>query len=113
VVSRYKLLLLLALPSVCAWAQTLNMSHDLVTLGIAKQNMVPNNPALDSAPLFMAAANYVQGHAVQTLTLDAGSYYLLSATAYNADVFFYSVSNLTIDLAGSTFYLLGPFTART
>jgi hypothetical protein len=84
------------------------MSHDLVTLGIAKQNMVPNNPALDSAPLFMAAANYVQGHAVQTLTLDAGSYYLLSATPYNADVFFYSVSNLTIDLEGSTFYLLGP-----
>ena len=105
-----KLLLLLALPTGCALAQVVNMSHDLVTLGIANQNMIPNSPSLDSAPLFTAAANYVKSHAVQTLTLDPGSYYLLSAppAAFGADVLFYLVSNLTIDLAGSTFYLLGP-----
>jgi hypothetical protein len=34
---------------------TLNMSHDLVTLGIAGQNLTPNNPSLDARPLIQAA----------------------------------------------------------
>jgi hypothetical protein len=33
-------------------AQVLNMSHDLVPLGIASQNLMPNNPSLDARPLF-------------------------------------------------------------
>jgi len=33
-------------------AGTLNLSRDLVALGIAAQNLVPNNPALDARPLF-------------------------------------------------------------
>ncbi len=91
-----------------AAAQVLNMSHDLTTLGIASQNMTPNNPALDSRPLFQAALNYIQGHTVQTLTVDAGNYYLLSATQGNAVVIAGNLSNLTIDLAGSTIFFKGP-----
>ena len=33
---------------------TLNLSHDLVPLGIASTNMSPNQPALDAGPLFVA-----------------------------------------------------------
>ena len=89
-------------------AQVLNMSHDLVTLGIAQQNLTPNNPSLDSRPLFQAAINYVQNHPVQTLTLDKGAYYLLTNTQSNATLIFPNLSNMTIDLAGSTIYFNGP-----
>jgi hypothetical protein len=34
------------------FAQTLNLSQDLVRLGIASANMVPNQRSLDSRPLF-------------------------------------------------------------
>ena len=91
-----------------AAAQVLNMSHDLTTLGIAAQNMTPNNPALDARPLFQAALNYVQSHPVQTLTLDTGAYYLLTNTQSNAVLLFSQLSNLTVDLAGSTLYFNGP-----
>ena len=57
-----------------SFAQTLNMSHDLVTLGIAAQNLTPNNPSLDSGPLIQAAFNYVQNHSVDILTLNKGDY---------------------------------------
>ena len=89
-------------------AQVLNMSHDLTTLGIAAQNMTPNNPSLDARPLFQAAINYVQNHPVQTLTLDTGAYYLLTNTQANAVLLFPNLSNMTIDLAGSTIYFVGP-----
>src|SRR5215831_5796092 len=32
---------------------TLNLSQDLVSLGIASTNMVPNQPSLDAGPLFV------------------------------------------------------------
>jgi hypothetical protein len=87
----------------------LNMSHDLTTLGIANQNIVPNNPSLDARPLFQAALNYVQLHPVQTLTWDAGNYYFLSDTQSNAVLNILQLSNLTIDLAGATIYLHGGY----
>jgi hypothetical protein len=91
-----------------AVAQVLNMSHDLVPLGIAARNMTPNMPSLDSTPLFQAALNYVQSHTVQTLTVDSGNYYLLSATQGNAVVIAGNLSNLTVDLAGSAIFFKGP-----
>ena len=84
------------------------MSHDLVSLGIASQNLTPNNPSFDSRPLFQAALNYVQNHPVQTLTLDTGAYYLLTNTQGNAVLMFPNLSNPTIDLAGSTIYFNNP-----
>src|SRR5579872_365606 len=97
-----------ALGSSLSMAQVLNMSHDLVTLGITGQNLTPNNSSLDARPLFQAALNYVQSHPVQTLTLDTGAYYLLTATQGNAVLIVPNLSNLTIDLAGSTIYFNGP-----
>jgi hypothetical protein len=87
--------------------QIVNMSHDLVSLGIASQNLTPNNPALDAVPLFQAAFQYVRNNSVQTLTLDKGAYYLLSNAQGNA-VLIFQLSNVTIDLAGSTLYFKGP-----
>jgi hypothetical protein len=93
-----------------ASAQVLNMSHDLVTLGIAQQNLAPNNPSLDARPLFQAAIQYIQNHPgqIQTLTLDTGAYYLLTQEQSNAVLVFPVLTNLTIDLAGSTIYFKGP-----
>jgi Viral BACON domain len=89
-------------------ATTLNMSHDLVRLGIATQNLTPNQPTLDARPLFQAAINYVEGNpGINLLTVDTGNYYLLSNTQSNA-VLIIPLSNITIDLAGSTFYFVGP-----
>jgi hypothetical protein len=84
------------------------MSHDLVPLGIANQNLTPNDPLLDARPLIQAAVYYVQTHPVQTLTADPGAYYLLSATQSNATLIFPTLSNMTVDLAGSTIYFMGP-----
>jgi hypothetical protein len=83
------------------------MSHDLVTLGIASQNLAPNNPDLDARPLIEAAAQYAQNNHYQTLTLDRGNYYLLSNQQDNG-VLLINVSNMTIDFAGSTLYFTGP-----
>src|SRR5580700_8098010 len=93
-----------------ASAQVLNMSHDLVTLGIAQQNLAPNNPSLDARPLFQAAIQYIQNHPgqIQTLTLDTGAYYLLTQEQTNAVLVFPVLTNLTVDLAGSTIYFNGP-----
>jgi hypothetical protein len=107
---RGRTILLACVLAVCGQidGQVLNMSHDLVSLGIASQNLMPNNPSLDSTPLFQAALNYVQNHPVQTLTLDTGAYYLLSYDPGIGVLFLNSLSNMTIDLAGSTIYFNGP-----
>src|ERR1700752_3016564 len=76
-------------------AQVLNMSHDLLTLGIAQQNLTPNNPSLDARPLIQAAIQYIESHPVQTLTLDTGAYYLLTNTQPNAVLLFPNLSNMT------------------
>ena len=43
-------------------AQTLNMSTDLVRLGIAARDLNPNDPTLDARPLFEAATDHVRAH---------------------------------------------------
>ncbi|HKF58685.1 MAG TPA: hypothetical protein VKJ45_24810, partial [Blastocatellia bacterium] len=62
-----------------ASAVTLNLSRDLVRLGIAAQNLTPNNPSLDAGPLFQAAIQYIGNNPVQVLTVDPGSYYFLTS----------------------------------
>lgn len=41
-------------------AQDLNLSQDLVRLGVASANIEPNRPDLDARPLFQAAIDYVR-----------------------------------------------------
>lgn len=96
----------LSVPHVAA--QVLNMSHDLVPLGIAAHNLLPNAPSQDARPLIQAAVQYVQNHPVQVLTLDKGNYYLLTAQQSSATLVFGRLSNMIVDLAGSTIYFNGP-----
>jgi hypothetical protein len=87
----------------------LNLSHDLVTLGIASQNLVPNQPSLDARPLFQAALQYAQQHTVQLLTLDQGNYYFLTPQNPSNYLRFLGLSNLTVDLKGSTIFFQTAF----
>jgi hypothetical protein len=88
---------------------TLNLSHDLVPLGIASQNLAPDQPALDARPLFQAALQYIHSHPVQVLTLDKGAYYFLTPQNPANFLRLAGLSNVTIDLAGSTIYFQTAF----
>src|SRR6185312_1943746 len=70
-------LLVLVCTPLCGQS-SLNLSHDLVTNGIANQDMGPNQPDLDSRPLLEAAVAYATKNGVTTLTADPGNYYFLS-----------------------------------
>ena len=76
-----------------AAGQVLNLSHDLVALGIAGQNLAPNNPALDAGPLIFAGTNYAFFHGIPLVTLDKGDYYLLTDQQQNATLIFGRMSN--------------------
>jgi hypothetical protein len=85
----------------------INLSHDLVRLGIASSNLSPDSPTTDARPLFQAALSYAQGHAVRRITVDRGAYYFLTPQDAQAYLHFSSLSNLTIDLADSKVYFAG------
>lgn len=94
--------LLVALWPRSAGAQAiLNLSHDLVPLGIAASNMVPNQPALDAGPLLMQGVAYANGHGISTVVADPGTYYFLSLLGSNVHVQIANISNITIDFQGS------------
>ena len=69
-----------------ASAQVLNMSHDLLTLGIAASNIVPNQPNLDSGPLLFQAVAYANQHQLPLLITDRGVCYFLSLQNANYQV---------------------------
>src|SRR6516164_10416656 len=79
---------------------TLNLSQDLVRLGIASSNMTPNQPDLDSGPLFSDAAIYLRNHSLHRVIADPGAYYFRSVGRGNAHVLLNVLTNLTIDLQG-------------
>jgi hypothetical protein len=83
---------------------TINLSRDLVRLGIASQNLSPNDPSLDARPLFQAAVQYVKVHAIHLMTLDQGAYYFLTPENETSYLVFRALSDLTVDLAGSAIY---------
>ncbi|HLJ50116.1 MAG TPA: choice-of-anchor V domain-containing protein [Bryobacteraceae bacterium] len=89
----------------------INVSHDLVSLGIASHNIAPNTPALDATPLFQAAINYAAQNQLQTITADAGAYYFQSTNTNAGDRYLVlsGLQNLTIDLQGSDLYFQNPF----
>lgn len=84
-----------------AQTATLNLSHDLVSGGIASANMTPDQPALDSRPLLEAAVAYAAAHGVTSLIADAGSYYFLSAHNPNTHVLINGASNLQLNFQNS------------
>ena len=86
---------------------TLNMSEDLVGLGIASTNMVPNQPTLDAGPLLKLAVAYAQSHNISTVIADPGAYYFLTVNSNN-HVLLSLVNNLTIDFQGSDLIFTHP-----
>jgi uncharacterized protein (TIGR03437 family) len=87
--------------SASAQTATLNLSHDLVTDGIASANMTPGQPALDSRPLLEAAVSYAGKNGITILVADPGNYYFLSLHNQNTHVLINGASNLTIDFQSS------------
>ena len=98
-------------PALLARQGSLNLSRDLVTLGIASRNMVPNDPTLDAAALFQLGVEYAQSHHLSRVTVDRGSYYFLATRPQQPDRYtnLYSLSNMVIDLAGSTVFFNRSF----
>ena len=93
---------------------TLNLSHDLTTLGIGATNMVPNQPALDAGPLLSSGVAYAMAHGIGRVSADPGTYYFLSLQTGNAHVqlgsnpLTPSVNNLTIDFQGANLIFTHP-----
>ena len=98
------LLPLVAAYSALAGVPVVNASEDLVRLGIASQNMVPNEPGLDSRPLLQAAVAYANRNGTQLLTVDTGSYYFLTPQMFDRYLEIDSLNGMTIDFAGSDLY---------
>ena len=88
---------------------TLNLSRDLVSLGIASQNLIPDDPNLDARPLFEAALQYVGEHYTTIITLDHGAYYFLTSQNSQTYLVFSGLSDMRMDLAGSKIYFAHPF----
>src|SRR5580704_18061871 len=86
-----------------SWAQTttLNLSHDLVSLGIAPANMTPGEPSLDSRPLLQAAIKYAIANSIANLIADPGAYYFLSLQNANTHVLISGASNLQLNFQNS------------
>lgn len=88
---------------------SLNLSRDLVRLGIAAQNLPANDPSFDARPVFQAALTYVQSHHTPLLTVDRGNYYFLTPQSPVTYLNLPKLSDVVIDLAGSTIYFKGAF----
>jgi hypothetical protein len=101
-------ILLFLFAAAASQAQTLNLSHDLISKGIASSNMTPNQPALDSRPLLEAAITWSQKNQITTLVADPGSYYVLSLHNPLTHVLLSTVSNLTLDFQNSDLYFKMP-----
>lgn len=95
-------------------ATSLNLSTDLVTLGIASTNMAPNQPTQDSTVLLESAVKYLRSHTnITSVTVNPGAYYFLSvstaASFCNAAINALTPTNgLTFDFQGSDFYSNHP-----
>jgi len=87
----------------------LNLSRDLVRLGIAPQNLTPDDQSLDARPLFQAALHYVEQNHTRRMTVDRGAYYFLTAETPETYLSFSGLSDLRIDLASSRIYFAHAF----
>jgi hypothetical protein len=90
-------------------ATSVNLSHDLVRLGIASRDLPADDPSFDARPLFEAAIQYVRTHDIERLTVDRGAYYLLTPQDSQTYLRFPALSDLTVDLAGSKIFFAGAF----
>jgi hypothetical protein len=85
-------------------SDTINLSHDLVRLGIAASNLPPDSPGTDARPLFQAALQYAASHPIHRITVDHGAYYFLTPEDASAYLRLTRLSDLTVDLDDSTVF---------
>jgi hypothetical protein len=96
----------LLLPICSVTAQTaLNLSQDLVAMGIASSNMTPNQPALDAGPLLTSGVAYAVAHQIPSVIANPGTYYFLSVQSNGAHVILNQPANVAIDFHGSNLIL--------
>ena len=84
---------------------TLNLSRDLVRLGISTSDLAPNQPSLDAGPLLLQGVNYAKTRGISLVTVDPGAYYFLSLQFVDRHVTLARLNNMTIDFQGSDLYL--------
>ena len=96
-------------PPDSAQSGVINLSHDLVRLGIAERNLPPDSPSTDARPLFQAALDFARGRPVRRITLDRGAYYFLTPQDATAYLRLTSLTDLTVDLDDSTVFFAGAF----
>src|SRR5215469_3815413 len=88
---------------------TINLSEDLVRLGVASINMLPNQPNQDAGPLLVQATSYAQQNGIQRIIADPGAYYFLTLMQQSGGhVQLGPLSNLTIDFQGSDLIFAHP-----
>ncbi len=87
----------------------INVSEDLVTLGIAAQNAAPGNSSSDARPLFQAAIQYAVANGINRIVADPGSYWFLTPQQAGSYLTLNNVNGLTLDLQGSNIYLQNSF----
>lgn len=103
------LVLLFALGGAAFAQTTLNVSEDLVRLGVASANIVPNQPGQDAGPPLFRAVLYAKNNRFSRVIADPGAYYFLSQQYPGGPhVAWDQLSNLTIDLQGSDLYFRLP-----
>ncbi len=87
-----------------ASGQVLNLSKDLVAMGIAGSNMTPDLCTLDSRPLFQAGVQYASAHGIPKVIAERGRYCFLSQNSSYQHVYLNQISNVTVDLNYSDLY---------
>ena len=98
----------IVLGGVASAQTTLNLSEDLVRLGIASSNMTPNQPGLDSGPLLQQGVSYASKNKIPTVVANPGAYYFLTVGASGSHIALTGISNLTIDFQESDLYFAYP-----
>ncbi|WP_413666318.1 hypothetical protein ACEN9X_17365 [Mucilaginibacter sp. Mucisp86] len=82
----------------------LDVSKDLISLGIAKANMLPGDKSLNSAPLLEAAVTYAANNNIPIVNIPKGSYYF-DARGKAASINIESCKNVDILGNGSSFII--------
>lgn len=88
--------------------ETLNVSRDLVRLGIASADMTPDRPLLDSSPLLQRAIQWANNQRVSRVIADPGVYYFASLQGPDHHINLGEIRGVAIDFQGSELRFANP-----
>ena len=103
------LLLALSVGAALGQVSQVNISQDLVALGIAGQNATPNTPGLDARPLLYNAILYAASNGIPKVTADPGAYWFLTSQKSDRYMVLDRLTDVTVDLQGSDIFLKNAF----